>query len=502
MAGIGFELKRMFTQKGLFASIRAYSYAGIICAGPMVLGVALLLGARLITGYAGASAHDRELLNSMITYALLGSLTLTSLFSMATTRAIADMIYTKQKERIMPTFYGSATVMLIIGILGFGTFLIFSGVMLLYKVLNIILFIILIVVWTEINYLTAVKDYKEILVTFFIALLCALLFGAALSLWFGIEPIAAMLLGIICGYGIMMVRYFITLYKYFPEGRGSSLHFLRWFDKYPELSFVGFFLTLGLFGHLVIMWMSKIGIQVEGLYYGAPAYDIPALIAFFSILITTVNFVTSVEVRFYPCYRDYFSLFNDKGSLEDIEDTEKNMFVVLREELIYLSQKQLFSTVLFIVIGTLLLPYTELGFNSDMLGTYRVLCIGYAFYAIANSVMLIELYFADNRSAMKNAFAFMLVSNIGTILLMNGASSFYGFGFLVGGAVFFMIAMIKLSLYIKKIKYHVLSCQPVFKIETKGLFTPLCDRLDARYKKKEEKLMKSIKTVAGGRINV
>ena len=30
MAGIGFELKKLFRRKGLFASLRAYGYAGII----------------------------------------------------------------------------------------------------------------------------------------------------------------------------------------------------------------------------------------------------------------------------------------------------------------------------------------------------------------------------------------------------------------------------------------------------------------------------------------
>ena len=39
MAGIGFELKKLFRRKGLFASLRAYGYAGIICTGPMLLGV-------------------------------------------------------------------------------------------------------------------------------------------------------------------------------------------------------------------------------------------------------------------------------------------------------------------------------------------------------------------------------------------------------------------------------------------------------------------------------
>lgn len=487
MAGIGFELKKLFAKKGLFASIRAYGYAGIICAGPMLLGVLLLLGARFITGYAGASGHDRELLNSMLTYALLSSLTLTSLFSMATTRAVADLYYLKQLDRIMPSFYGSIAIMLAVGVPAYGIFLHFSGVSLIFKVLSLLFFAVLIVVWTEINYLTAVKNYREILITFFISLLCALLLGAFLSIYLGMEPITAMFLAIITGYGFMMLRYFIVLYRYFPEGKGTCMHFLRWFDNYPELTIIGFFINNGLFGHLVIMWTSRLGIQVQGLFYGAPAYDIPALMAFLSILITTVNFVTSVEVRFYPCYRDYFSLFNDKGSLEDIEEAERNMFIVLREELIYLAQKQVFTTIFFIILGTLLLPVSGLGFSREMLGIFRVLCVGYAFYAIGNSIMLIQLYFADHKNALLSAILFMSFSMVLTFVFRDMSTALYGFGFLIGGAVFFLASLIKLNAYIKKIKYHVLSCQPVFKAESRGLFTPLCDKLEARCKRKAQK---------------
>ena len=42
MAGIGFELKKLFRRKGMLAGLRAYGYAGIICTGPMLLGVLLL----------------------------------------------------------------------------------------------------------------------------------------------------------------------------------------------------------------------------------------------------------------------------------------------------------------------------------------------------------------------------------------------------------------------------------------------------------------------------
>ena len=38
MAGIGFELKKLFQKKGVLNTTKAYGYATVICAGPMLLG--------------------------------------------------------------------------------------------------------------------------------------------------------------------------------------------------------------------------------------------------------------------------------------------------------------------------------------------------------------------------------------------------------------------------------------------------------------------------------
>ena len=95
------------------------------------------------------------------------------------------------------------------------------------------------------------------------------------------------------------------------------------------LALTGLLTNLGLFAHLVIIWSGPIGVQVKGLFYGAPYYDVPALIAFLTILVTTVNFVVSVEVNFYPRYRDYYSLFNDGGVVGDIVVAEEEMLLSL-----------------------------------------------------------------------------------------------------------------------------------------------------------------------------
>lgn len=483
MAGIGFELKKMFSKKGLLSIIKAYGYAGIVCIGPMLLGIVLLLGIRVLAGLFGAGEEEIELLNSMVTYTLLISLVLSNIFSLVTTRYTADQLYMEKKEHVLPSFWGSVGVMLVIGGIGYGIFLLCTGVAPIYQLLCLMLFGELIVVWTEINYLTAIKDYQGILTTFAASLAVSWVVGALL-LFLGVETITALLFTVGIAYGLMSVFYYRLLIRYFPRGNVSAFCFLPWFDQYPQLAFLGFFLSLGIFGHLIIMWTSPIQKQVQGLFYGAPMYDIPALIAFLSILSTTINFVTSVEVNFYPKYRNYFSLFNDGGALMDIRQAEKEMKATLIQELTYTFTKQFFATIVFILAGTFLLPYLPLGMNEDMIGIYRVLCVGYAFYAVGNCVMLIQLYFSDNTGALMSGTVFMLVSCGGTLLLRDFNIKYYGVGFVAGGIAFSLVSLALLARYLKKLMYHVLCNQPIVAEVRRGKLTRLYERMEQRYEKK------------------
>ena len=115
MAGIGFELKKLFNRQGFFASFRAYGYAGVVCTGPMLLGIVLLLGVMYLCDKTGGSRHSRDLLVCMITYTLLFSLTVTSFLSMVVTRFIADMLYEEKYDMVLPSFWGSTGIMLVAG---------------------------------------------------------------------------------------------------------------------------------------------------------------------------------------------------------------------------------------------------------------------------------------------------------------------------------------------------------------------------------------------------
>ena len=120
----------------------------------------------------------------------------------------------------------------------------------------------------------------------------------------------SLLFAVVLGYGVMLVWDVLLLHRYFPQVVSIRGCFAV-VDQFLPLALTGLLTTIGLFAHLVITWCGPLGIKVKGLFYGAPYYDVPAMLAFLTILITTVNFVVSVEVNFYPTYRSYYSLLND-----------------------------------------------------------------------------------------------------------------------------------------------------------------------------------------------
>lgn len=486
MAGIGFELKKLFRKKGVLNSAKAYGYATVICAGPMLLGVVLLLGIMGICSFFGVPEAQRELLISMITYTLLASVLTSGFFSLVVTRFVSDMLYEEQKNAVLPSFWGSSVLMMGIGGLLYGVFLIFSGATLLQGVLCFILYEELIVVWNAMSYLSAIKDYKGIFLSFTSCVLIAVGLGMAL-LQFGFPIMEAILLAVTVGYGVMLVWNVILLYRYFPNSELGAFVFLNWIDAFLPLALSGLFMNIGMFAHLVIFWFSDIGVRVHGLFYGAPYHDVPALLAFMTSLMTTVNFVVSVEVNFYPKYRNHYSLYNDRGTIADIEQSEKEMLDTLKTELFYTALKQLLFTVVCIVIGGYLLDLLPLGFNEMMRGYFRTLCVAYGLYAIGNMVMLILLYFTDYKGACVSTLLFAGITIACTLVSLLFPNVFYGFGFLTGAFVFLVVACLRLDYFTRRLPYYILSVQPLVMEDRSGRFSKLGVFLEKNLERTKEK---------------
>ena len=303
----------------------------------------------------------------------------------------------------------------------------------------------------------------------------------------GYGTVLSLMFCVILSYGIMSIWYYVLMLGYFPHGEGSPFTYLQWFDKCRALALTGVCVNLGLYGHLVIMYFGPLHKKIMGLFFAAPSYDIPSLTAFFSILITTISFVTSVEVRFYPEYRQYYSLYNDGGSIKDIEAAEDRMVEVLSRELSYCGYRQIISTILFIVFGGFIMDILPLGMMDLGKGIFRTLCVGYGLYAIANAMMLILLYFEDYVGSLAATAAFAIVANAVTIWqAVYGDTAYFGTGFMAGAIVYFVIAMLRLEWSTRRLPYLLLGRQAAAASTGDGVFTSLggiLTRLDNRVNK-------------------
>lgn len=483
MAGIGFELKKLFRKKGVLNTAKAYGYATVICAGPMLLGVILLLGIMMLCNIFNTYTHTRELLICMITYTLLASVTVTSFFSMVVTRYVADMLFEEKNRAVLPCFWGSTVIMMAIGGILYGVFLCFSGATLLQGILCFVLFGELIIVWNAMSFLSAIKDYKGIFLSFFASVTVSILLGALL-LWLGLPVIESLLFAVSVGYGVMLVWTVILLHRYFPHTDLGAFTFFKWIDAFLPLALSGFFMNIGMFSHLVIMWCSDIRVHVHGLFYGAPWHDVPALLAFMTALMTTVNFVVSVEVNFYPKYRNHYSLYNDKGTIKDILQSEKEMLNTLKTEVFYTSLKQLLFTAACIALGGYLLDLLPLGFNELMRGYFRTLCVAYGLYAIGNMLMLILLYFTDYKGACITTGVFAAATVVLTVVSLFFPNVYYGFGFLLAAMIFTVAAALRLDYFTKRLPYYILSVQPLVAEDRSGLFARMGVFLEKRFERR------------------
>ena len=477
MAGIGFELKKLFAKKGILLQLRANAYTSMVVAGPMLLGAIFLLGTRYVAEFGNATIHQQDLIVVIITYSLLFSLLLTSTLLYVLTRFVADMMYIKEYGRILPSMYGAISLFLVVGSVLWGIFLAFSGIQFSYAVYSFILFCEGIVAWVQIGYISALKEYKGILIGFSVSIFSGLAFGYIFIL-LNFEVVSSLLLGACIAYGILVVAFTIEIHQFFPMGSGSSLRFLEWIDKYPHLPFIGFFSTFGLFIHLMLMWFSPLGVQVEGLFYHAPRHDIPALLAFTTSLVSAVNFVATVEVNFYPKYKLYFNLLNGEGSLSNIETAYNDMIDVLKREIFYLAIQQVFFTLLAITLLGEFLIRLNLGFTLGMQEMFRVLCVGYGIYAIGNVLILFLLYFSDNQDALWSSALFCISNVLITWYTIKTSQTLYGFGFVLAAVVLYIVSLRSLYLYTDKLDYHTFTKQPVFFVQKRSFFTRIANQLD------------------------
>ncbi|CAM4060306.1 exopolysaccharide Pel transporter PelG [Paenibacillus alkaliterrae] len=458
MAGIGFELRKLFNSQGLLNNAIAYAYSSLTTIGPMMLCMFMVMGMQWLMTLSGASFLEKELFLTTIVYCFIFSVLITGGLSMVLTRFIADMMFMKKYEHLLSSYYGSMAVCLPIGALTAWLFLRGMPVGMGYKIATYLLFSELIIIWLQTVHLSALKDYKRIVRSFLIGVVCASA-GAWLLLYFTpFDNATSVLTAIVIGFFFVVLLSARHFEQFFPPKQSRIyFSFLSYLGKYPSLFFIGTFFYAGVYIHSFVYWFGPGQIRVAQHYVISPFFDLPVFYAYLTVIPTLVTFVVSVETSFYEKFRTYYDKILNGGTLTDITHAKQEMQRTLIQEISFIMEVQLLFTVVSLAIGIKVLP--AIGFSMEQLDVFTILALSYFLFITAFIVMLMMLYYDDRKGVLIISGIFVAFNAALTYLTMH--TGHHGLGMFLAALLTLTLALGRLMQYVRNIDYYTFCSQPI-----------------------------------------
>jgi len=456
MAGIGFELRKLLQKQSYFGLLQAYAYAGIISSGPWVLSiVGILFVGFLSLGVVFPHALIVQFQVS-VTYLILSSLILTGFIQLGFTRFIADGLFKKQDEQVLPNFNGM--LLIVTGISGtFGTlamFLFFPGMSVPYRLLMLSGFVILCAIWVTTIFLSGMKQYKEIVVLFAAGYTVTVL-GALLMRKLGME---GLLLGFVIGHFVLLTGMVALTLRTFPSEEFVAFDFLRPGAMYPSLIWAGFLYNLGVWADKLMFWFYPDTSQlIIGPLRASLIYDLPIFLAYLAIIPGMAVFLVRIETDFVEYYQKFYDAVREGGSLEHIENMRDNMLFTIRQGLSEIVKIQAIAVLVVFVLGGTLLGW--LGISRLYLPLLYVDVVAAGLQVVLLGILNVFFYL-DKRPVVVFLCLLFLGANIAfTSLSLHLGAPYYGYGFAISLLITVLAGMQLLSRKLDLLEYETFMLQ-------------------------------------------
>lgn len=456
MAGIGFELRKLLQGKDMNNKFWGYTSATFITSGPMLISIGQLLIIDKILSISHVLPADRAVIKAALLYAYVFSMIMSSGFVMLSSRFIADKIFTKELDDILPSLLGTVSIALIFGGSLGVIFYMQSPLPFLQKYFAYMIYMSLITIYVIMGYVSAIKNYKMVMLSFGSGIITTLIF---VLIFFntGVHMVTATLAGIFIGYLVNIAILLVAMMEYFEFSGGNVFAFLPYFKKYYKLFLINLFYTMGLFVHNMVFWkFSILKAGVGGTFVYAPQYDMATFFAVLGTIPASVIFITRFETAFYERYREFCRVIIDNGNLKELMSAKEKMLDTLKKEFKFLIQMQLIITALMIVLGVyVVLPlYIKDPITVDI---YSFLAIG--FFASYSSFLLIVvlIYFDIQSEALIAASSFFILSTLLSFLDIKLGIPFYGLGYSLASLMTFAISLYFVNREVSTIDYRMFS---------------------------------------------
>ncbi len=455
MAGIGFELRRMLGKDSYLSEMSAYLYAAMVSSGPWLMSV-LCLSVLGLYSYSGFTRLDQEIFRTTIVYVYAFTLVYVGYIQLVVTRYLADKFYMGEERITLTAFFSSSVMVLIIGsIIGVGGLWTFE-LTFTYKVIAIVLFLIVAMIWLAMIFLSAVKDFRSIVQAFAVG--TSISVGGAFLLY-PVMGLDGYLLGYTIGQAVIYFWLLARLLAEFPPRRVMDWSMFTYFIKYWELALIGMLFNLAIWIDKILFWFAPDSRMVVPYLRTHDMYEGPIFFAYLTIVPTLAIFLVKIETKFYEHYHDYFAKIMSKKDLSSILEEKKGMVGMLKESLREILIVQGSLTLLCLFMAS---DFIEIvGLSPIQKPLLQIALIG-SLMQVMLSVSVIILFYFDLRKEVLFITLIFLISNAGlTLLSMKLGFTFYGYGYCYSCFISLMFAYYFVSKSVTDLEYITFAGQPV-----------------------------------------
>ncbi len=456
MAGIGFELRKLLRKESYLGLFQAYAYAGVISSGPWILSI---IGVRLIGLFSLSVVIPQIAVQQFqvsVTYLLAFSLILTGPLQLAFTRYVADRLFEKRDDMIVPNFMGAQLITaLVSGLLGCVLWLtLFRDQPISYQLLMLVGFVQLCLIWIATIFLSGLKQYTTIVWIF--ALGYSTTVGSAL-LWRA-WGLSGLLSGFVLGHFLMLCGLWFLILRHYPIRYLISFDFLQRGRMYGSLVWTGLFYNLAIWLDKLLFWYAPETSQhVIGPLRASYLYDLPIFLAYLSIIPGMAVFLVRIETDFVEYYDRFYSTVRDGGLLDLIESHRNEMVFAIRQGLGEIMKIQGITILVVFMLGNQLLEW--LGISRLYQQLLYIDLIAASLQVLFLAILNVFFYLDKRRLVLLLTGIFAGSNAILTAVSILMGPNWYGYGFALSLLLVVCIGMMLLSEKLEKLEYETFMLQ-------------------------------------------
>jgi polysaccharide biosynthesis protein PelG len=456
LAGIGFELRKLLKRESLLGIMRAYGYAGIISSGPWVLSIlGIMLVGILSVGKVSPSVRVQQFL-VVVNYIMAGSLILTGLLQLMFTRFVADRLFQRKKNIVVPNLMGVLTLTSLVSG-GASTavvaYLFDEGLVL--KVLMVVSFVAVCDVWMLVVLMSGLKSYRRVLAIFVGG------YGISIAASLGLRRynIEGLMGGFLLGQVVLLFLMLAAVVRDHPRSRTLvSFDFLRPKQSFYSLALTGFFYNLGIWADKLMFWFNPVTSEpVIGPLRSSVIYDLPIFLAYLSIIPGMAVFLVRIETDFAEHYDLFYNAVREGDTLPHIEHLRQGMTFYIRQGIYEIFKVQGLTLLVLLLAGARILE--AIGISSLYLQLFYVDLVAVGVQVLLLSILNVLFYLDQREFALALTFLFTVLNIALTWLTLWLGPAFYGYGFAGATILTSFVGIIFLSRLLAQLEYETFMLQ-------------------------------------------